>query len=44
MLFCGVSVASKGGKWIVDDVQIPGVNAPMPEGKSFRTGQGNDGK
>jgi len=39
MKFCGVSVASKGGKWIVDDVVVPGVNAPMPEGKKFKTGQ-----
>lgn len=39
MKFCGVSVASKGGKWIVDDVEVPGVNAPMPNGKKFNVGQ-----
>ena len=39
MKFCGVSIASKGGKWIVDDVVVPGVNAPMPNGKKFKTGQ-----
>ena len=38
MKFCGVSVASKGGKWIVDDVEVPGVNAPMPNGKRFKVG------
>ena len=38
MKFCGVSVASKGGKWIVDDVEVPGVNAPMPNGKKFKVG------
>ena len=39
MVFCGVSVASKGGKWIVDDVEVPGVNAPLPPGKKFKTGK-----
>ena len=39
MNFCGVSVASKGGKWIVDDVSVPGVNAPMPNGKKFKIGK-----
>lgn len=39
MKFCGVSVASKGGKWIVDDVVVPGVNAPMPDGKKFKIGK-----
>ena len=38
IMFCGVSIPSKGGKWIVDDVEVPGVNAPMPNGKKFRTG------
>ena len=42
MKFCGVSVASKGGKWIVDDVEVPGVNAPMPIGKRFVTGQADE--
>lgn len=39
MKFCGVSVASKEGKWIVNDVEVPGVNAPMPNGKKFKVGQ-----
>lgn len=39
MQFCGVSIASKGGKWIVNDVFVPGVNAPMPNGKKFKVGQ-----
>ena len=39
IMFCGVSVPSKGGKWIVDDVELPGINAPMPDGKRFIAGQ-----
>lgn len=39
MKFCGVSVASKEGRWIVNDVEVPGVNAPMPNGKKFKVGQ-----
>ena len=34
-----MSIASKGGKWIVNDVFVPGVNAPMPNGKKFKVGQ-----
>ena len=42
MKFCGVSVASKGGKWIVEDVSVPGINAPMPNGKKFKIGKGEE--
>jgi len=29
----------KNCKWIVDDIVVPGVNAPLPAGKTFYTGQ-----
>ena len=38
LIFCGVTVASKEGKWIVDGVVVPGINAPLPNGKSYVTG------
>ena len=38
LIFCGVTVASKGGKWIVDGVVVPGINAPLPNGKHYITG------
>lgn len=31
-------VYCKNCKWIIDDVKLPGVNAPMPNGKRFKTG------
>ena len=38
LVFCGVTVASKGGKWIVDGVSVPGINAPLPNGRHYVTG------
>ena len=38
LIFCGVTVASKEGKWIVDGVSIPGINAPLPNGRRYVTG------
>ena len=38
LIFCGVSVASKDGKWVVDNVVVPGINAPLPNGKHYVTG------
>jgi len=38
LIFCGVSVASKEGKWIVDGVVVPGINAPLPNGRHYVTG------
>lgn len=32
-------VYCKNCKWIVNDVKVPGVNAPLPPGKSFKTGE-----
>ena len=32
-------VYCKNCKWIVDDIVVPGVNAPLPTGKSYYTGQ-----
>jgi hypothetical protein len=31
-------VYCKNCKWIIDDVEVPGINAPLPEGKGFKTG------
>jgi hypothetical protein len=31
-------VYCKNCKWIIDDIELTGVNAPMPNGKKFRTG------
>ena len=31
-------VYCKNCKWIIDDIKLPGVNAPMPDGKKFKTG------
>ena len=38
LIFCGVSVASKDGKWVVDNVVVPGINAPLPNGRHYVTG------
>ena len=38
LIFCGVTVASKEGKWIVDGVVVPGINAPLPNGRHYVTG------
>ena len=38
LIFYGVSVPSKDGKWIVDNVVVPGINAPLPQGKNYKTG------
>jgi hypothetical protein len=32
-------VYCKNCKWVVDDVKVPGVNAPLPNGKSYYTGE-----
>lgn len=32
-------VYCKNCKWIIDDVEVPGINAPMPNGKSYYTGE-----
>ena len=31
-------VYCKNCVWIIDDIELPGVNAPMPNGKKFKTG------
>ena len=33
-----MTVASKEGKWIVDGVSVPGINAPLPKGRHYVTG------
>ena len=38
----GVCVPSLEGKWIVNDIELPGINAPMPEGKKFLTGNDDE--
>ena len=38
MVFCGVSVESKEKKWVIDDITLPGVNAPLPVGRSYNVG------
>ena len=38
LIFCGVTVGSKEGKWIVDGVSVPGINAPLPNGRHYVTG------
>jgi len=32
-------VYCKNCKWIIDDVEVPGINAPLPNGKSYYTGE-----
>lgn len=32
-------VYCKNCKWIIDDIVLPGVNAPLPNGKAFKTGK-----
>lgn len=36
MAICGVVVPDKSGKWVIDDISLPGINAPLPIGKSYR--------
>ena len=36
MKICGVVVSDNNGKWSVEGVELGGINAPMPIGKSFR--------
>ena len=27
------------GKWIIDDIVLPGINAPLPQGRNYWTGE-----
>lgn len=36
MSIVGVVVPDKDGKWIIDDITLPGINAPLPQGKRYR--------
>ena len=32
----GVCVPSLNNKWVIDDLELPGINAPLPEGRTYK--------
>lgn len=32
----GVCVPSLNNKWVIDDIELPGINAPLPIGRSYK--------